>query len=100
LEFELTPALPPQQCNVTVRVPYVNEIESGFAARTKVAIGGAAQDVTLTTWNGTRAIQAIFETAESQSTVSVLTPSTKRPCDISASADKRPLGLAVVIKAE
>jgi hypothetical protein len=100
LEFELTPSIPPQQCNVTIRVPYVNQIESGFAAQTKVAIGRAAHGAMLTTWNGTPAIQAVFETAESQSTVSLLTPSTKRPCDISSSADKRTLGLAVVIKAE
>jgi SAM-dependent methyltransferase len=100
LEFELTPSIPPQQCNVTIRVPYVNQIESDFAAQTKVAIGRAVQGVTLTTWNGTPAIQAVFETAEPQSTVSLLTPSIKRPCDISTSADKRALGLAVVIKAE
>jgi hypothetical protein len=98
LELELTPAIPDQQCNVTVRVPYVNEVESGFAAQTKVAIGEVAQDVTLTTWRGTPAIQASFETATSLSTVSLLTPSTKRPCDLRDSADKRALGLAVLVK--
>jgi 2-polyprenyl-6-hydroxyphenyl methylase/3-demethylubiquinone-9 3-methyltransferase len=100
LELELTPAIPPQQCNVTVRVPYVNEIESGFAAQTKMAVGDVAQGVTLTTWRGTPTIQADFQTAGSLSTVSLLTPSTKRPCDIGNSADKRALGLAVVVKAE
>jgi SAM-dependent methyltransferase len=90
-EFGELPAYP---CTLRVRMPFVNQIEPGFAAKSRLAIGEKERAPRI----GAGTLSADFElTAARDRKIEVRTPDLASPSDRGPSSDTRSLGLAVPV---
>jgi len=77
---------------VKVTIPFVMEVEPGFAARSTLTIGSYQGGVTVEQGNLTATVETKGATISS---VSLTTPPLRKPSELRGTPDRRPLGLAI-----